>query len=265
MPRPGRHVPDAYARAPPQDELSSGRWRSPQRHDPGRCRLGHLAAPETGKRRATPANTHRAGMDGRLLSSGSVWWRGDVDEDRRWAWLSANALSAKSGPCGGRSRATTGAISASGVITKPGLRTSTPSAQHGVRPGTRAIPPRPTCGAERMGTWRSPRDVGGAGRVEVRRRPCWGCGEDGVWAMPGSPSGVHGGGALARLSATVTCRTRPCPTERSWRARSAAQTRRSRVPRAQGSALAGGGVTPLWMRAGGGEERQEHHDAQHHE
>jgi hypothetical protein len=109
-------------------------------------RLGHLAAPETGRRRETPAHMHRAGLDGRLLSSGSVWWRGDVDEDRRCAWLSVNALSAKSGPCGGRSRATTGAICASGVITRPGLRTSTPSAQHGgscpssVRVNTRGLP-----------------------------------------------------------------------------------------------------------------------------
>jgi hypothetical protein len=45
-------------------------------------RLGHLAAPDTWRRRETPANMHRAGLDGLLLSSSSVWWRGDVDEDR---------------------------------------------------------------------------------------------------------------------------------------------------------------------------------------
>ena len=67
-----------------------------------------------------------------LLSSGAVWWRGDIDDDRRYAWPSASAPSAQSGPCGARSRATTGDICASGVITKPGLRTSKPSAQHGV-------------------------------------------------------------------------------------------------------------------------------------
>ena len=189
MPRPGRHVPDACARALPQDERCSGRWRAPQRHDPGRCRLGHLEAPETWRRRETPAHTHRAGLDGRLLSSGSVWWRGDVDEDRRCAWLSASAPSAKNGPCGGRTRATTGAICASGVITKPGLRTRKPSAQPVVRPGTRAIPPRPTCGAESMGTWRSPRDVGGSGSVEVRRQPCWCCDHDEGCAMLVSPAG----------------------------------------------------------------------------
>ena len=173
------------ATTPPQSVRCSGRWRSPQRlggsHDPGRCllgeddgapghpasvappllRRGHLAAQETGRRRETPATTHRAGLDGRLLSSGAVWWRSDVDEDRRCAWLSASAPSAKNGPCGGRTRATTGAICASGVITKPGLRTSKPNAQPVVRPGTREIPPRPTCGAERMGTWRAPLDVGG--------------------------------------------------------------------------------------------------------
>jgi hypothetical protein len=228
MPRPGRHVPDAYARAPPQDELSSGRWRSPQRHDPGRCRLGHLAAPETGKRRATPANTHRAGMDGRLLSSGSVWWRGDVDEDRRWAWLSANALSAKSGPCGGRSRATTGAISASGVITKPGLRTSKPSAPHVVRPGTWAIPPRPTCGVKSMGAWRAPRDGGGSGSVKVRRRPCWCCDHDEGCAMLVSPAGER---SLAVCQRSTTGHGEHAPPRRARRsACTAARARQGSQP-----------------------------------
>ena len=92
-------------------------------------RLGHLEAQETWASRETPANTYRAGLDGRLLSSGAVWWRSDVDEDRRWAWLSANALSAKSGPCGGRSRATTGAISASGVCVVITKAVSLPSSQ----------------------------------------------------------------------------------------------------------------------------------------
>jgi hypothetical protein len=55
---------------------------------------------------------------------------------RRSAWPSACAPSAKSGPCGARTRATTGAICASGVITKPGLRTRKPSAQHGARPNS---------------------------------------------------------------------------------------------------------------------------------
>jgi hypothetical protein len=40
---------------------------------PPLLRLGHLAAQETWGSRETPANTHRAGRDGRLLSSGSVW------------------------------------------------------------------------------------------------------------------------------------------------------------------------------------------------
>ena len=41
-------------------------------------------------------------------------------------------------------RATTGAISASGVITKPGLQTSKPSAPHVAPPGKRAMPQGPT-------------------------------------------------------------------------------------------------------------------------
>ena len=152
-------------------------------------RLGHLEAQETWASRETPANTYRAGLDGRLLSSGAVWWRSDVDEDRRWAWLSANALSAKSGPCGGRSRATTGAICVSSVITKPGLQTSKPSAKPVVRPGTRELPQRPTCRSGSTGTWQSPRHVGGAGDVSVRRRTLWSCDDGGVCAMQGSPSG----------------------------------------------------------------------------
>ena len=140
MPRPGRHVPDACARAPRRTRgaLGGGERRSamedltirggacwalaedgapgpPASVAPPLLRLGHLEAQETWGSRETPANTHRAGLDGRRLSSGSVWLRGDVDEDRRCAWLSASAPSAKSGPCGGRSRATTGAICASGV------------------------------------------------------------------------------------------------------------------------------------------------------
>jgi len=139
-------------------------------------RLGHLEAPETWRRRETPATMHRAGLDGRLLSSGSVWWRGDVDDDRRLAWLSASALSAKSGPCGVRTRARIGDICVSGV--KPV-----------VRPGTRELPQRPTCRSGSTGTWRSPRHVGGSGDVSVRRRTFWSCGDGGVCAMQGSPSG----------------------------------------------------------------------------
>jgi len=74
-------------------------------------------------------------------------------------------------------------------ITKPGLRISKPSAKHVVRPGTREIPPRPTCDAESMGMWRSPRHVGGSGDVSVRRRTLWSCGDGGVCAMQGSPAG----------------------------------------------------------------------------
>ena len=58
-----------------------------------------------------------------LLSSGSVWWRGDVDDDRRCVWPSASAPFAKSGPCGARTKATTGDICANAVITKHGLQT----------------------------------------------------------------------------------------------------------------------------------------------
>jgi hypothetical protein len=253
MPRPGRHVPDAYARAPPQDERCSGRWRSPPRRGEGltirvgACwaledgapghpasvappilRLGHLAAPEIWGSRETPAHTHRAGLDGRLLSSGAVWWRGDVDEDRRCVWLSASAPSAKSGPCGGRSRATIGAISASGAITKPGLRTSKPSAQHGVRPGTRASPPRSTCGAERMGTRRSPRDGGGAGSVKVRRRTCWCCDRDEGCARPVSPAGEQ---SLAVCQRSIPCHGEHAPPRRARRgACTAARARQGSRP-----------------------------------
>ena len=65
-----------------------------------------------------------------LLSSGSVWSRSDVDDDRRFAWPSARAPSAKSGPCGARTTATTGDICANAVITKHGLRTRKPNVQH---------------------------------------------------------------------------------------------------------------------------------------
>ena len=50
-----------------------------------------------------------------LLSSGSVWLRCDVDDHRRFVWPSASAPYAKSGPCGARTRATTGDRCASGV------------------------------------------------------------------------------------------------------------------------------------------------------
>jgi hypothetical protein len=39
--------------------------------------------------------------------------------------------------------------------------TRKPSTKHGVRPGTRETPPRPTCRTGSMGPWRAPRDVGG--------------------------------------------------------------------------------------------------------
>src|SRR5262245_46653460 len=97
MPRPGRHVPDACPRAPRSTRCALGGsdrrravegrtirvgacWALTEDGAPGPpasvapplLRLGHLEAQETWASTETPANTHGAGLNGRLLTSGSV-------------------------------------------------------------------------------------------------------------------------------------------------------------------------------------------------
>src|SRR5215510_5738482 len=88
MPRRGHHVLDACPRAPRSTRgalegltirvgacwalTEDGAPGPPASVAPPLLRLGHLEAQETWASTETPANTHGAGLNGRLLTSGSV-------------------------------------------------------------------------------------------------------------------------------------------------------------------------------------------------
>ena len=80
-----------------------------------RCACHHAPS------RSGPTTSCRPALSGRAATSTMT---------RRFAWPSASAPSAKSGPCGARTKATTGDICANAVITKHGLRTRKPNGQH---------------------------------------------------------------------------------------------------------------------------------------